>query len=77
MPAGRLEAETRALAAQIAANSPYAVQLGKRAFYQQQPLDMAGAYRVGRQAIVANAVHPEGQEGISAFLEKRAPHWKH
>jgi enoyl-CoA hydratase/carnithine racemase len=29
-----------------------------------------------RQGISDCAAHPEGQEGIKAFLEKRRPHYK-
>lgn len=75
-PAEELEAATNALAEEIAANSPYAVQLGKRAFYEQQPLDYAGAYDVGQRAIVENTVHADGQEGIHAFLSKRPARWQ-
>jgi len=28
------------------------------------------------EAISCNAVAPDGQEGIAAFVEKRAPVWK-
>lgn len=75
VPADELDEATRALAGEIAANSPYAVQLGKRAFYEQQPLDYEGAYAVGQRAIVENTVHADGQEGIHAFLNKRPARW--
>ena len=33
------------------------------------------AYTMMSEAIAANACHPDGQEGIDAFVEKRAPTW--
>ncbi len=76
VPAEELEAATLELAGRIAARSPYAVQLGKRAFHAQQPLEMSAAYDVGRAAIVENALAPDGQEGMAAFLEKREPRFR-
>ena len=72
-----LEAATRDLAGRIAARSPYAVRLGKEAFHRQRSLDMAGAYGVGKEAMVTNILAEDGQEGIAAFLEKRPPSYKH
>lgn len=72
---GELEAKTRALATQIIAYSAYALALGKEAFYKQLPLPLEAAYEVGKEAIVRNAMAPDGQEGMSAFLQKRPPKW--
>ncbi|MCZ6473772.1 MAG: enoyl-CoA hydratase-related protein, partial [SAR324 cluster bacterium] len=71
-----LEAETLALARKIIQYSGATIALGKRAFYKQLPLDMAAAYEVGKEAITRNAMDPDGQEGMRAFLEKRPPKWK-
>jgi enoyl-CoA hydratase/carnithine racemase len=35
----------------------------------------ADAYRLMAEAISCNAVAPDGQEGIAAFVEKRTPVW--
>jgi enoyl-CoA hydratase/carnithine racemase len=77
VPRDRLDAETRKLAQQIATTSAYTVGLGKRAFYEQLPLDRPAAYAVAQRAMVENAQAPDAQEGMRAFLEKRPPHWQH
>lgn len=76
VPPEELERATFKLAQQIAAYSTYTVRLGKEAFYKQLPLGVAAAYEVGQEAMVRNAVADDAQEGMSAFLEKRDPHWK-
>ena len=76
VPAAALAQATRELAGRIAARSAYAVRLGKQAYHRQRELDVPAAYEVGRAAIVANTLAPDGQEGIAAFLEKRDPHYR-
>src|SRR5262249_30340095 len=74
--ADRLEEEAMRLARQIASASGAVVALGKRAFYDQLPLDRPSAYEVAQRVMVENALAPEAREGINAFLEKRAaPRW--
>ena len=75
VPADRLEARTRELAAQIAAASPATVAVGKEAFYRQIDLDQAAAYDYTKRVMTANALAADAQEGIGAFLAKRAPRW--
>lgn len=75
VPAGELRAETRKLAAKIAASSPLTVGLGKQAFYAQIDLDQAKAYAYAREVMTMNSLAADAQEGIAAFLEKRAPCW--
>jgi len=75
VPAVELEAETRRLAARIAEASPWVTALGKRAFYAQLELSQPEAYRSTRECMVANSLAADAQEGIAAFLEKRAPRW--
>lgn len=76
VPQPQLEEATQELAAQIAANSPYAVRLGKQAFYRQLPMNHEGGYEIGEKAMVDNILAEDGQEGIHAFLEKRPPNYK-
>ena len=70
-----LAQETQALARAIAAKSTRTVRIGKKAFYRQRemPLDQAYAYAAG--VMVENMLMPDAQEGIGAFIEKRAPRW--
>jgi enoyl-CoA hydratase/carnithine racemase len=74
-PRERLDEETMQLARQIAAASAHTVSLGKRAFYQQLPLDRPAAYEVAQRVMVENAAMADAQEGMRAFLEKRPPRW--
>jgi enoyl-CoA hydratase/carnithine racemase len=74
-PAAALHAETRKLAARIAEASTLTVSLGKQAYYTQIDLDQPKAYAYAKEAMSMNSLAADAQEGISAFLEKRAPCW--
>lgn len=76
VPAAELEQETIALAERIARASAYVVALGKRAFYEQDALDEHAAYGVTAPIMSQNAQHADAHEGMTAFLEKRAPRWQ-
>jgi enoyl-CoA hydratase/carnithine racemase len=70
-----LHAETLALAREIASASATVVGIGKAAFYAQIDLDQASAYDYTKKVMTTNALEADAHEGISAFLEKRAPKW--
>lgn len=76
VPAGRLDAAVLELAEKIAAKPPSTVAAGKRAFYAQMDLGVAQAYELAGGVISASFAHPEGAEGMNAFIEKRPPRWK-
>jgi enoyl-CoA hydratase/carnithine racemase len=76
VPLGQLDAEVMGLVNELAQLSPYALRIGKEGFYQQIESKQADAYRLMAEAISCNAVAPDGQEGIAAFVEKRAPVWR-
>ncbi|MBZ5606624.1 MAG: enoyl-CoA hydratase [Acidobacteriia bacterium] len=75
VPAAELEAETRRLACQIAQASSFTVALGKQAYYAQIDLDQPKAYAYAKEVMTMNSLADDAQEGISAFLEKRAACW--
>ncbi len=75
VPADQLESETRRLACQIADASSFTVALGKQAYYTQIDLDQAKAYAYAKEVMTMNSLAQDAQEGISAFLEKRAACW--
>jgi enoyl-CoA hydratase/carnithine racemase len=75
VPAAELETETRRLASQIAEASSFTVALGKQAYYAQIDLDQRKAYAYTKEVMTMNALADDAQEGISAFLEKRAACW--
>src|SRR5271169_6231029 len=75
VPAAELPAATRRLAEKIAAASSLVVAIGKQAFYTQIDLDQPKAYAYAKEVMSMNALASDAQEGIGAFLGKRAPCW--
>ena len=71
----RLKEATEDLANEIAGKSPYAIALGKRAFYRQLELGVSNAYEYASELAARNATARDSSEGISAFLEKRPANW--
>ena len=71
----KLEDETRALAATVASKLASAVRVGKRAFYEQIEMTVDAAYAHTGRVIAENMMHPDTNEGIQAFIEKRPPDW--
>ena len=75
VPEDRLEAESQKFVERIAEASPFVVALGKRAFHRQAGLSVEDAYAQMSEVMCGNAVEPDAQEGMRAFLEKRRPRW--
>ena len=75
VPSTQLRAASTALAGKIAAKPSLTVATGKRAFYQQKEMDLAAAYNYASKIMVDNMMARDAEEGISAFIEKRAPDW--
>ena len=75
VPAAELPSATRHLAEKVAAASSLVVAIGKQAFYTQIDLDQPKAYAYAREVMSMNALAADAQEGIGAFLGKRAPCW--
>ena len=63
------------MARTIAAKSPAAVKLGKKAVREQAGLSLADAYASASKVMVENMLTADAAEGISAFFEKRTPNW--
>ena len=63
------------MAKKIASKSSLTVATGKRAFYQQKEMDLAAAYNYASNIMVENMLARDAEEGIAAFIEKRAPDW--
>jgi enoyl-CoA hydratase/carnithine racemase len=76
VPADQLEEATTALAQRIAEASSLVVALGKQAFYTQIDLDQPKAYDYAKEVMSMNALAADAQEGMCAFLDKRAPTWR-
>ncbi len=77
VPAAALLPQALALAERIAARSAVAVQMGKRSFNAQYGLPLDTAYALAGRTMVENLLAEDAAEGIGAFLQKRAPHWRH
>ena len=60
---------------QAAEASSLTLAIGKQAFYTQIDLDQPKAYAYAKEVMTMNALAQDAQEGISAFLEKRAACW--
>ncbi|BCB20255.1 enoyl-CoA hydratase [Bosea sp. ANAM02] len=75
VPAGDALAEARRLAAIIASKSPATIKIGKRAFYEQREMGLKAAYDHASAVMVENMLARDAEEGIGAFVEKRAPVW--
>lgn len=76
VPPGELAAATRALAAQIASKSPLTLKIGKEAFYRQLDMELDAAYAYASRAMTENMLARDAEEGIDAFIAKRAPVWE-
>jgi enoyl-CoA hydratase/carnithine racemase len=76
VPVDALDAEIDSLVEAIARSSPLTVGLGKEAFYAQVELDEHRAYDLTKAVMAMNARADDAQEGMCAFLEKRAPEWR-
>jgi len=75
VPAAELAKATKELAEKIAGYSASVLALGKRAFWRQLQLPREAAYQHTQEVMCSNARAPDAQEGMSAFLAKRAPKW--
>ncbi len=75
VPVPELDAAVADLVATITAASGETVGIGKEAFYRQVELDEVSAYAYARRIMADNAQTADAQEGIAAFVEKRAPCW--
>lgn len=75
VPPDDVGATARELAERVARAAPFVVGLGKAAFYAQIDLDQPKAYAYAKEVMSMNALAADAQEGMSAFLERREPHW--
>jgi enoyl-CoA hydratase/carnithine racemase len=76
VPPETLSQRTRDLAMEMAQYSRQTLAFGKQAFYRQVDLSESSAYEYATHAIAMNCLDEDAQEGVGAFLEKRAPVWK-
>jgi enoyl-CoA hydratase/carnithine racemase len=75
VPREALEPAVLELVQAIARSSAYTVATGKQAFYSQIDRTDQDAYEHCELVMTDNALAHDAQEGMTAFLQKRAPDW--
>jgi methylglutaconyl-CoA hydratase len=73
--AGQLDAAADRYVQQFLAAAPSAIRRTKQLLTDVHGRRPADVLALTADAIAAQRVSPEGQEGMTAFLEKRPPHW--
>ena len=73
---GELDSAVDEMAEQLASKSSAIIRLGKRSFYAAEDMDFDAAldYLAGMLTVCLES--EDTIEGVSAFIEKRAPQWK-
>ena len=75
VPAAELDAAVDQYVREFLAGGPEAIAAAKALIPTVSGRSIADATPITAAAIAARRVSPEGQEGLKAFLEKRAPSW--
>ena len=70
-----LDDEIESLVARIVAKPGVSIAMGKALFYRQLEAGIETAYGDAGATMAANMMTPAAQEGVAAFIEKRAPTW--
>ena len=73
----QLDKEVLKVAKIIASKSKLTIKIGKQTFYKQLEMPLKKAYAYTSKMMTKNMMTMDAKEGISAFLEKRKPKWKH
>jgi enoyl-CoA hydratase/carnithine racemase len=77
VPADQLDDAVQDLLERVTRGSAQSKGIGKQALYAQIDLDQPKAYAYAVEVMAATSQLPDAQEGMSAFLEKRKPNWRH
>jgi len=75
VPANQLDSEIEKLIASILSKPGSALAIGKDLFYRQLETGIEAAYQLAGQTMACNMIDESAQEGVQAFMEKRAPKW--
>jgi enoyl-CoA hydratase/carnithine racemase len=73
----QLDKEVLKVAKIITSKSKLTIMIGKQSFYKQLEMPLKKAYAYTSKMMTKNIMAMDAKEGISAFLEKRKPKWKH
>lgn len=71
-----LQGAVMAMARKIASKSSMTLATGKRTFYAQAEMPLDEAYDFASRVMVDNMLTRDAEEGIGAFIGKRAPRWQ-
>jgi enoyl-CoA hydratase/carnithine racemase len=75
VPPSEVDAAVKALTDSLRAASPSALRLGMRAMHEVDGLSLEDKLPLLAQRLMECLTTDDAREGISAFLEKRAPRW--
>jgi len=75
VPADQLDVATLDLLEHATRGSGMSKALGKQTFYAQLGMSQAEAYSYAVEVMAASSQTADAQEGMAAFLGKRAPTW--
>jgi len=76
VPREKLDEAALELAEKLASKSPFALQMGKSAFYKMAEMGYEEAIAYLGEAFATLCATEDAHEGVSAFLNKRTPEWK-
>ncbi len=72
---GELDEAVRDIETQLLQKSAFALRLGLRAFAAQEDVTLAASLPMLREQFAACLASDDAREGLTAFLQKRAPVW--
>ena len=75
VPAAQLDAAVDALVQRLAANSPVALRIGRRALAAMTDLSLSDALNLAQAILPVLAQSEDTREGMKAFAERRTPVW--
>jgi enoyl-CoA hydratase/carnithine racemase len=75
-PRDELDTQAMKWAEELAEKSPVAVQIAKTAFYQSEDMHYQDQFAHMNEAFARLCTTHDAKEGVTAFLEKRAPVWQ-
>ena len=75
VPAEDLDTAVDALVARLAANSPVALRIGRRAIAAMTDLSLGDALNLAQAVLPVLAQSEDTREGMKAFAERREPIW--
>jgi enoyl-CoA hydratase/carnithine racemase len=75
VPTSELDAATLEMVRRVTRGSAASKGIGKRAFYAQIAMDQDDAYAFATDTMARAGLHPDAQESMKAFIDKRQPQW--